>query len=135
MFRRKKPGPNVDGDLHDAFVRFRQTVAAVEAAKESLAAAAPRGRSAGVPLAEALAGFEQGLRDASASMPGWRRAAVEKVWGSCRRALDEASRRAERFRVGQAPEGYEALYGELGDLMEPLDAFAATLERFHELGL
>jgi len=135
VFRRRKPGPDVDRDLHDAFVCFRQTVAEVEAAKESLAAAAPRGRSAGVPLAEALAGFEQGLRDASVSMPMWRRAAVEEAWGSCRRALDEAGRRAERFRVGQAPEGYETLYGELGDLMEPLDAFAATLERFHELGL
>ena len=107
----------------------------MEAAKESLAAAAPRGRSAGVPLAEALAGFEQGLRDASASMPGWRRAAVEEGWSSCRRALEEAGKRAERLRVGEAPEGYEVLYGELGDLMEPLDAFAATLERFHELGL
>jgi hypothetical protein len=135
VFRSRKPKPDVRADLRDAFVRFRQTVAAVEAAKESLAAAAPTGRSAGVPLAEALAGFDQGLREASASMPGWRRPEVEEAWSSCRRALEEAGRRADRLRVGDAPEGYEALYGELGDLMEPLDAFAAALERFREHGL
>ena len=134
MFRRKKPRPDVDADLREAFVRFRQTVSSVEAAKESLAASAPRGRNAGVPLAEALAGFEQGLRDASASMPEWRRATVEEAWNSCRRALEEAGRRGECLRVGDAPEGYEALYGELGDLMEPLDAFAVALDRFRELG-
>ncbi|HEX9411337.1 MAG TPA: hypothetical protein VF986_06565 [Actinomycetota bacterium] len=135
MFRSRKPKPDVGADLRVAFVRFRQTVAAVEAAKDSLAAAAPRGRSAGVPLAEALAGFEQGLRDASASMNEWRRADVEEAWISCRRALEEAGRRSDRLRVGDAPQGYEALYGELGDLMEPLDAFAAALERFRELGV
>ena len=135
MFRSRKPRPDVGPALRVAFVRFRQTVAAVEAAKESLASAAPRGRSAGVALAEALAGFEQGLRAASASMPEWRRAEVEEAWSSCRRALEEAGRRAERLRVGDAPQGYEALYGELGDLMEPLDMFVAALERFRELGL
>jgi hypothetical protein len=135
VFRSRKRRPDVGADLRDAFVRFRQTVAAVEAAKESLTAVAPGGRSAGVPLAEALAGFDQGLRDAWASMPEWRRPEVEEAWSSSRRALEEAGRRAERLRVGDTPEGYEALYGELGDLMEPLHAFAAALERFRQLGL
>jgi exonuclease VII small subunit len=135
VFRRRKLRRDVSPDLREAFVRFRRTVAAVEEAKETLAAAAPRGRSSGVPLAEALAAFEQGLRDASASMPSWRRPEVENVWRACGQGLEEASRGAEGFRMAEMPKGYEQLYGELADLMEPLDAFAAALERFRDLGL
>src|SRR5436309_2337850 len=108
--------------------------AAVEEAEQSLASAAPGGRSAGVPLAEALAGFERCLREASASMASWRRPELEASWNACRQGLDEADRRAERFRLGEAPGGYEELYGELGDLIDPLDAFASAVERFRELG-
>jgi len=110
-------------------------VAAVEEAKEALAAAAPGGRSSGAPLAEALAAFDECLGEARGSMPSWRRPGLDEVWGACRRGLEEAMRRAERFRLGDTPEGYEQLYGELADLMEPLDAFAVALDRFHELGL
>lgn len=134
MFRRRKARPAVSAELRDLFVSFRRTVAAVEAAKRSLAAAAPHGRSPGVPLAEALAGFEEGLREASASMASWRRPEVEKEWHACSEGLDEALRRAERLRLGAAPEGYEHLYGELEDLMDPLEAFASAVERFRQVG-
>lgn len=107
----------------------------VEEAKNGLSAAAPGGRSAGIPLAEALAAFEQGLRDASASMPAWRRPEVAEVWTACQEGLQEAGGRAECLRLGDAPDGYEQLYGELGDLMEPLDSFIRAVERFRELGL
>jgi len=116
-------------------VIFRRTLAVVEEAKAGLAAAAPRRRGAGAPLAEAMAAFDQGLREAEAEMPGWRQPEVEDVWSRCQAAVREAAAKAERFRLADPPEGYEALYGELADLMEPLDAFGAALERFRELGL
>jgi hypothetical protein len=114
---------------------FRSTLTLVEEAKRRLAAAAPAGRSAGVPLAEALAGFEEGLLAARSTMDGWRAAEVEEVWSGCSAALDESSLRAGRLRLGQPPEGYEQLYGTLGDLMDPLEAFARALDRFRALGV
>src|SRR5437870_2028747 len=79
VFRRRRPGP-VPDEVAAAFEAFRATLDRVEAAKASLAAAAPGGRSAGAPLAEALAGFEFGLRDARATMDAWRAVQVEESW-------------------------------------------------------
>jgi hypothetical protein len=106
----------------------------VEHAKASLAAVAPAGRSQGVPLAEALAGFETYLREAQQAMPAWRTSVVNGAWQLCRDALEESSRRADALRLGEAPDGYEHLYIVLGDLMEPLEAFAVAASRFRELG-
>lgn len=107
----------------------------VELAKASLVAAAPGQRGSGVELAEALFGFELGLAEASAAMPGWRSVEVDEDWWRCREALDEAARRAERLRLEGSPEGYEELAGVLADLLEPLEAFEVALARFRELGL
>jgi hypothetical protein len=87
-----------------------------------------------VPLAEGLAGFEMSLREAEGAMPAWRIPEVNEAWQPCKAALDESLRRAEAFRLGDVPSGYEQLYTVLGDLMEPLDAFAAAADRFRELG-
>jgi hypothetical protein len=108
----------------------------VEEAKGSLAAAAPSGRAAGVPLAEAIAAFEEGLSSASKTMPQWREGGLEEAWTACQAGLAEAGRRAEELRVEAAPGGYEALYGTLGDIMDPLDeVFSSALRRFGELGV
>ena len=106
----------------------------MEEAKASLAAAAPGGRAPGVPLAQALAEFELGLAEVARVMPAWRTTEVEDVWLGCSAALREASRRGEALRLGEPPEAYEQLYGVLGDLMEPLEAFAFALDRFRDLG-
>jgi hypothetical protein len=133
MFRRRRSAP-VPAELRDAFASFRRTVDVVEEAKRGLASAAPGGRTPGTPLAEALARFEEGLREATGHMPRWRVPEVQETWLLCLEALEESGRRAARFRLGDVPEGYEQLYGSLGDLMEPLEAFARALARFRELG-
>jgi hypothetical protein len=125
----------VSADLRVAFEGFLRVLASVEAAKAQLAAAAPGGRSVGIPLAEALASFEEGLREAVTAMPSWRVREAEDVWTTCAAALTESARRAERLRLGEAPDGYEQLYGTLADLMDPLEAFALGLRRFRSLGL
>lgn len=102
---------------------------AVEEAKSWLASAAPAGRAAGRPLAEAVAGFEDGLRRAADLMAPWRVSATEVEWVRCSSALEESARRAERLRLEAYPDGYEQLYGMLGDVMEPLDAFVVARDR------
>jgi hypothetical protein len=121
-------------EVRQAFAGFLRCASRVEEAKASLVAAAPGGRAAGVPIAEALAGFESGLAEARSAMTRWRAPQVEGAWQGCSGALREASRRAEALRLGEAPGAYEQLYGALGDLMEPLVAFGAALERFRDLG-
>jgi hypothetical protein len=133
VFRRRR-GSQASPEVRAAFQAFRRTLDSVEEAKGRLAAAAPGGRRAGVPLAEALAGFEEALAQAAASMADWRTSSLEDVWLSCSEGLGEAARRAEGLRAGEAPEGYEGLYGVLGDLMAPLEAFATALEAFRALG-
>jgi hypothetical protein len=133
VFRKRRSPPRPE--VLEAFEAFRQTVDLVEDAKGRLAAAAPGGRRVGIALAEALSGFEEGLRASASAMADWRLAEVEDVWSACSAALDESLRRAERLRLGEVPEGYEQLYGTLADLMDPLDAFAAALQRFRAIRL
>lgn len=121
--------------VRQAAAAFAWTVELVEEGKEALSTAAPTGRRPGAPLASALAAFESSLTRASESMPPWRIPEVEDGWSSCMNALEESSRRAERLRLEENPEGYEQLYGLLSDLMTPLEAFGAALECFRELGL
>ena len=106
-------------------------VDAVERATASLVAAVPRsGRLPGVPLAEALAGFEAGLADARHALDvlrgrptdGADAVALDRL-GTCARALDEAGARAEAFRLGEPPRTYEELIAAIADLTDPLEAF------------
>jgi hypothetical protein len=87
-----------------------------------------------MPLADALAAFEEGLREADEELTGWRTSEVEEAWQLCASALREAARRAEVLRLGRPPDGYEQLYATLAELMEPLEAFAVALEGFQALG-
>jgi hypothetical protein len=87
-----------------------------------------------MPLAEALAAFEHGMREAEEALPAWRTSEVEDAWQLCASAVREASSRSEALRLGRPPDGYEQLYATLGDLMESLEAFAVALERFQVLG-
>ncbi len=67
-------------------------------------------------------------------MPGWHATELEHVWSACSRGLHDALALAERVRLGaSAPAGFEELIGTIGDLLAPLDAFAAAAERFRDL--
>lgn len=130
--RRKTPVP---AELAEAFQDFRHVVAQVEEAKTALLSAVPRGRVAGIPMAEALLFFESGLRSSQEAMPAWRVELLEVEWRACRAALEVSCRRAEDLRLRAPSEGYEQLYAALGDLLEPLDAFRGALARFRHVGL
>jgi hypothetical protein len=106
----------------------------VDEAKATLLLGVPSGRSARIPLAEALAGFEQGLRDARAGMASWRMGAVEAEWTACSKALDRAAERAERLRLEVPTDAYGELVSLLDGLLDPLDAFWAAASKFRSLG-
>jgi hypothetical protein len=95
----------------------------------------PSGRASRLSPAEALAGFEALLDEAARAMPSWRLPEVDAEWQACLDALVESARRAERLRLGPAPEGYEQLAPVLDEVLEPLEAFAAADNRYRSLGL
>jgi hypothetical protein len=107
---------------------------AVDEAKTTLLLGVPSGRSARIPLAEALAGFEQGLRDARAGMGSWRVDQVHAEWTACAAALDRAAEGAERLRLEVPTDAYEELVSHLDRLLDPLDAFGVAAARFRSLG-
>jgi hypothetical protein len=113
---------------------FQAAIDRADHARSALAAAVPTPRVAGRPLAEALAAFEEDLREVRASAGAWRVPEVELAWSACTEALDEALSRSERLRL-DAPsiDGFEALIGAIGDLLAPLDAFERMEERFLDL--
>jgi hypothetical protein len=127
MLRRRRA---VRPELADAHAAFVACAAMVAEARIALSAAAPSGRATGVPVAAALAEFEELVAAATRAMPGWRRPEVEKAWRACSMALEQASARAEELRLEGSPQGYEELYGVLGDVMAPLDAFGPAEEVF-----
>lgn len=134
MFRRRRSRPSVPPALDAAYAAFQRVAGAVEGAKASLVAAAPTGRPARVSPAEALAGFEEGLRGAGEAMEGWRSAGASGVWTDCAEALAEAARRAERLRLEGSPQGYEELVVEIERLLDPLEAFGRADAWFRGAG-
>ena len=98
--------------------RLDPALTRIERAKADLVEAVPSPRGVpGRPLADALVAFEEGLREAAASLE----AASRQEW---RAAVDESLRRAERLRLEAPALDYEGLVTVLADLMAPLDAFA-----------
>jgi hypothetical protein len=132
---KRRPKREPPARFRASFRAFGGTLATVEEAKTALTAAAPGGRRPGVPLAEAVARFEWGLRKAAEGMPSWRLPEVAEAWTACAAALQESMDRTQRFRMEPSPEGYELLYLALGELMDPLGVFQDALGRFRSLGL
>ncbi len=89
----------------------------MERAKADLVSAVPSPRGIPArPLADALAAFEEGLRDAGRSPD------APEAW---RAAIEESLRRAERLRLEAPGLDYQGLVEALADLMEPLGTLDA----------
>jgi hypothetical protein len=99
--------------------RFREVAGLVDRAKDALLSAVPRRRGPGVPVADALASFEDHLRAARSAIEGWP---ANDERGALKEAIDGSLRRAEALRLEASPEGYEELYALLGEILDPLDA-------------
>jgi hypothetical protein len=130
IFRRR----HLPGSLQGAAAAFDDVLAEVEPAKEAITDVMPSTRMPGLPLPDALVGFESRLARARELMPGWRRPETEEVWTACDEGLAESAERARRFRE-EAPDlgGFEGLIWAVEHLMAPLDAFVRAESRFDEL--
>ena len=121
-------------ELAPAYGAFLALLEVLEPAKAGLTDVLPGTRMPGRPLADALAAFEAGLREAGARMDAWRAPGVADQWEACRQGLEAASTLAARVRA-EPPElgGFEGLLGLVEGLLDPLEAFAAAEERFRSL--
>jgi hypothetical protein len=118
LFRRRN-----DPKLSAARDAFRLCAAELNSAQRALLAAVPTSRDNGIPLAEALDGFLEGLDRIEAKMPGWRIEQTEDAWKDCFGVL--ATARAEALRVkANPPAGFEALNARLADVIAPFEQFA-----------
>src|SRR3989442_6999650 len=97
MFRRRDR-PLAAPELLRARDRFREVAGLVDEAKATLLLGVPSGRVARLPLAEALAVFEEGLKRAGGAMGGWRAPEGEPEWEGCPAAVGEAALPAQRVR-------------------------------------
>lgn len=130
MLRRRR----LPGELEAPFQAFRELVTEVERAKAGLTACVPSTRLPGRPLADALLEYEEALRRVRAGMGAWRAAAVEDEWRAAADGLERALAMADHVRTrAPAPGGFEGLIAMVGDLLEPLEPFAAAAERFRDL--
>jgi hypothetical protein len=118
LFRRRN-----DPKLPAARDAFRLCAAELNSAQRALLAAVPTSRDSGIPLAEAIDSFLEGLDRIEAKMPGWRIEQTEAAWKDCFRVLAEA--RAEALAIKEnPPDGFEALNARLGDVIAPFEQFA-----------
>lgn len=126
--RRARPDPEREA----AQRAFESLAEPLDAAQRALLAVIPTSRDPGIPLAQGLAAFEAGAREALARMPAWRRDAVEREWLACREALERALAEAERLRLEPAELDFEALNARVGDVLAPLEAFADAERRLRK---
>ena len=130
MWRRKR----LPHELREAFEAFHEVMRRVGSAKSILTRSVPSTRSAGRPLADTLAGFEEELGLARAGMQRWRRPEVEDGWRSAGEGLSAAMALAERVRLeAGSPQGFEELIALIGALLAPLDAFEQAEAAFSRL--
>ncbi|MGZ5291316.1 MAG: hypothetical protein ACXWXQ_02890 [Actinomycetota bacterium] len=120
--------------LEPRLASFTALAPALDRARSVLTESVPGTRMPGRPLAETLLEFEERLREVEAGMDAWRAPEVEEAWSAAAAGLAEALALADRVRTGGTePEGFEGLIGLIGDLLAPLDAFAAAADRFRSL--
>jgi hypothetical protein len=131
MLRRRNRRGSERSDVPSA---FGAVVARVEEAKATLLLGVPSGRSPRLPMAEALVGFEQGLRAARADMDRWQAPGLEEAWSACQHALAASLNRAERLRLEAPSDAYEDLMPALDGLLDPLDAFTAAAGALRRAG-
>lgn len=121
-------------ELEAPFAAFGRVAAAIERGKRSLLASVPNTRLPGRPLADTLVEYEDALADAAHSMEAWRVPVLDEVWSRAAAGLAAARDLARRVRLeAPEPQGFEALVGTIGDLLDPLDAFHDAEERFGRL--
>lgn len=119
---RRRPPP--DPDLARSRTAFAALAERLDGAQRALLSAVPTARDPGVPLAQAIAELEDGLRRAEELMKEWWHPRAVEVWDQCREALATSRAEAEHLRLEPRALPFEQLNARIGDVLAPLEVFA-----------
>jgi hypothetical protein len=120
--RRREPLPE---DLLPAWRAFLDCAAVIEGGRRTLLATMPVGRVEPTPVGLGVDAMATALDDARGWMDAWRLEALEDDWQDCAAAMDEASAQLPEVRaVAASTSELEELQEAVGEVIEPLDAFA-----------
>lgn len=111
--------------LVPAHERFLAQAERVEAARRALLRCLPVGRVHPVPVAVGLDLVEDEVRAVVGELDAWRRPEVDAAWQTVREACAESlGAVAEAHRVAASTTELEHLLAAVGEVVEPLDAWA-----------
>lgn len=121
MFARKR----MPERLAAPWKAFRDQAERVEAAREALLGCLPVGRVDPAPVPVGLDLLRDELEAVRAELHAWRVVEVEVEWEACRASVEEALGQVEPARaVAVTTTELEALLEAVGEVVEPLDAWA-----------
>lgn len=130
MFRPK----TMPARLAPRWAAFQSQVTRVEAARRALLGCLPVGRVDPAPVSVGLDLLGDELAEVRRQMEGWRTPEVDEAWQACRAAIDEATAALPAAHAVAAGSGeLEELLGAVGDVVEPLEAWAAAERRWRAL--
>lgn len=120
--RRREPLPD---ELVAAWQAFLDCAQVIEGGRRTLLGTMPVGRVEPTPVGLGVDAMAAALDDAEQWMPAWRVAPLEDDWQDCADAMAEArDNLAEVRAVAADTDELEELQEAVGEVVEPLDAFA-----------
>lgn len=117
--------PPLPEDRVAAWQAFLDCAAVIEGGRRTLLGTLPVGRVEHTPIGLGVDAMAAALVDARTWMARWRVPELVEDWETCASVLDEAEQGLPTVRAVAASTGeLEELQGAVGDVIEPLDAFA-----------
>ncbi len=121
MLRRKQ----MPEALRPAWTHFVMQAERVEAARQALLGCLPVGRVDPAPVPVGLDLVRDELKAIGQELDVWRVTEIEQAWQRCRTAIEESLGAVEEARrVAEISGELEELLEAVGDVTEPLDAWA-----------
>lgn len=120
--RRREPMPD---DVLPRWQAFLDCAQVIEGGRRTLLGTMPVGRVEPTPVGLGVDAMAAALDDAEAWMDDWRVEPLEDDWQDCVQAMQEAREHLDEVRaVAADTDELEELQEAVGEVIEPLDAFA-----------
>ncbi|CAN5251308.1 hypothetical protein BH20ACT9_BH20ACT9_17030 [soil metagenome] len=120
--------------LLPAWEAFHAQAERVEAARRALLSCLPVGRVDPAPVPVGLELLRDELTDVAGQLHRWRTEEVDDTWRGCREAVVESLRAVDdAHRIATSTTELEELLDAVGDVVEPLDAWADAERRWLRL--
>lgn len=120
--------------LLPAWEAFHAQAERVEAARRALLSCLPVGRVDPAPVPVGLELLRDELTDVAGQLHRWRTEELHDTWRGCHQAIVESLRAVDHAnRIATTTTELEALLDAVGDVIEPLDAWADAERRWLRL--